>query len=486
MAMSLTKPAEMFDRDPEWGTLAGLWTKRRPDLVFAVGRRRVGKSFLLTRFAREVNGIYYQATRRMEAEQLANLTRVVGEHFDDAALQRGVSFPDWEALFGYVTERAGGNPFLLVLDEFPYLAAAAPALPSIIQKLWDHDWQSTQLKLVLSGSYITAMNRLEEIDQPLYGRRTGKLRFGAFGFADAARFIPNYAIRDQLLAYGMFGHLPGHLALIDPERTLAENVAETMLTPTGRLADEAQHILDAFAADAHVHYSIVEAIASGEQTWSGITKRVARSGGALLRPLQWLEEMQVVSRVVPITEASPQRSRRAIYRIVDPYMAFWHRTLSRLVNAGTVGLVEPARLWEEAVLPALDDYMGPVFEEICRDFVRRTDRLPFQPLRVGEWWDSTSQNQVDIVAVGGRGHMLVGECKWGRVTEGDLAVLRERANHVASELGGITHIHTALFSGRGEPDEEVRREAAAGKTLLFSGESLRTLKRSEESAATIP
>jgi AAA+ ATPase superfamily predicted ATPase len=478
MAMALTKPQEMFDREPEWNTLAGMWPKPRPDLIFAVGRRRVGKSFLLTRFAREVNGIYYQATRRMEAEQLANLSRVIGEHFDDPALQRGVSFPDWETLFGYVTERAGTNPFLLVLDEFPYLAAAAPALPSIIQKLWDHDWQSTRLKLVLSGSYITAMNRLEELDQPLYGRRTGKLMFSAFGFADAARFVPRYGIRDQLLAYGMFGHLPGHLALIDPEHTLAENVAETMLSPTGRLADEAQHVLDAFAADAHVHYSIVEAIASGEQTWSGITKRVGRSGGSLLRPLQWLEEMQVVARIVPITETSPQRSRRAIYRIVDPYMGFWHRSLSRLVNAGSVGLVDPARLWDEAVLPALDDYMGPVFEEICRDFVRRTDRLPFLPLRVGEWWDSTSQNQVDIVAVGGQGQMLVGECKWGRVTAGDLAVLRERANRVAAELAGIIRTHTALFSARGETDDEVRREAAAGQTLFFSGEDLRVLRRS--------
>jgi hypothetical protein len=475
--MDLRKPAEVFDRDPEWRTLETLWSRPRPDLVFAVGRRRVGKSFLLTRFAEQVGGIYYQATRRTEAEQLASLTRVIGHHFGDPALQRGIAFPSWEDLFGYVADRADGDPFLLVLDEFPYLAGAAPALPSIVQSLWDHDWQRTRLKVVLSGSYITAMNRLEEVDQPLYGRRTAKLLLGPFGFADAARFIPGYDVRDQLLAYGIFGHLPGHLALIDPARPLAENVAEAMLAPTGRLADEAQHMLDAFAAEAHVHYSIIEAIAGGEQTWSGITKRVGRSGGALLRPLQWLEEMQVVARVAPITESNPQRSKKTLYRIVDPYVAFWHRAVSRLVNAGSLGLVEPARLWEEAVVPGLDDYMGAVFEEICRDFVRRSDRLPFRPMRVGEWWDPGSSNQVDVVALGGKGLLLVGECKWGRVVGGDLALLRERAQLIAAELRNITRIHAVLFSARGEADDEVLREAAEGTVLYFRGEDLREPSR---------
>ncbi|HEU0015086.1 MAG TPA: ATP-binding protein [Longimicrobium sp.] len=471
--MPITKPPEVFDRVSEWRVLEQAWARPRPDLVFVVGRRRVGKSFVLSRFSQQVNGIYYQATRRTEAEQLAALSRIVGGRFDDPALQRGVAFSSWEDLFGYVTDQARGHPFLLVLDEFPYLAAAAPALTSIIQRAWDHDWPGTGMKLVLSGSYITAMNRLEQVDQPLYGRRTAKLVVDPFGFADSALFMPQYGVRDQMVAYGLFGDLPGHLSLLDAEQSLAENAAALLLSPSGRLVDEAQHMLDAFASDAHVHYSIIEAIAGGERTWSGITKRVGRAGGALQRPLQWLEEMEVIQRVVPVTEKSPQKSKRVLYRIVDPYVAFWHRTVVRLINAGSVGLVEPERLWEEVVLPGLDDHMGPVFEEVCRDFVRRTDRLPFKPLRLGEWWDATSQNQVDIVSIGAKGELLVGECKWGRVTTGDLAVLQHRTAMVAAEIPGTTRVHTALFTGRGEADEGVHSAVRAGTVFLFTAEDLR-------------
>ena len=158
--------AGMVDRDREWDELQRAMQSDGPELVFMVGRRRVGKSFLLARFAQQAGGLYYQATRRTEAEQLDKLTKIIGEHFDDSALRR-VTFPDWEALFGYVTERAKGSPFLLVLDEFPYLADAAPALPSILQALWDHSWPGSRIKVVLSGSHITTMRRLEAADQPL-------------------------------------------------------------------------------------------------------------------------------------------------------------------------------------------------------------------------------------------------------------------------------------------------------------------------------
>lgn len=471
--MPIRKPGDILDRDAEWRTLEQVWEKPRPELVFVAGRRRVGKSFILSRFARQVEGIYYQATRRTEAEQLAALSRVVGARFQDVALQRGVAFPSWEELFNYVAARAEGGPFLLVLDEFPYLAAAAPALTSIIQAAWDHDWPGTRLKLVLSGSYISAMNRLEQIDQPLYGRRTAKLIVNPFGFPEAALFMPGYEVREQLLAYALFGHLPGHLSLLDPDRPLRENAADSLLAPAGRLVDDAQHMLDAFTSDAHVHYSIIEAIAGGEHTWSGITKRVGRAGGALQRPLQWLEEMQVIARVVPVTEKSPHRAKRVLYRIIDPYVAFWHRVVVRLINAGSLGLVEPGRLWDEVVGPDLDDYMGPVFEDICRGFVRRTTRLPFRPIRAGEWWDATSQNQVDIVCIGAGGELLVGECKWGRVTGAHLATLRTRAAAVAAELPGTSRVYLALFTGRNEADDQVRRMADEDGVLLFSAEDLR-------------
>jgi len=473
----IEKPIDIIDRDAEWRQLKDAWTSARSELVFVVGRRRIGKSYLLARFAQAVGGIYYQATRRTEAEQLAGLSRTLGQHYGDDALRRGSGFSDWEALFGYLLDRAQGKPCLLILDEFPYLTDAAQALPSVIQQLWDHELDNGRFKLVLSGSYVTAMERLEAADQPLYGRRTAKLAIGPFGVPEAAQFVPNWSARDQVTAYGLFGHLPGHLALLDPARTLAQNVVTHCLNPTGRLVDDAQHTLDAFAAEPAVHYSILEAIASGETTWRGITSRVGRSGGALSRPLKWLGDMGLVKRRAKITEPRPDRSRQVNYSIVDPYLVFWYRIVAPLVHAGSVGMVDPQALWTEVVAPKIDNHMGAVFEQVCRDFIageasKPSPELPFRPMRVGSWWDDATQDEVDVVAIGPNGELLVGEAKWGSVTQQHLTTLRKRAEIIQAKLKLTTDPVLVLFTGRGQADKIVLDEVAAGRVVLHGVDDL--------------
>lgn len=464
------RPAEIVDRDTEWEALRAAWESPRPELVLALGRRRAGKSFVLSRFARAVKGIYFQASRRTEPEQLASLSRVVGEHFDDRALRSGAALPSWEALFEYLTDRMGDGRLLLVIDEFPYLASAAPALTSLIQRQWDHAWQGTRVRLVLSGSYVTAMQQLEERDQPLHGRRTRRLLFAPFSFRDAARFVPRWRPRDQMLLYGTIGSLPGHLALVDPKRSLADNVAELALDPGGRLVDEAQHMLDAFVGDAGVHYSIIDAIANGERTWSGITKRVGKTGGALSRPLRWLEQMRIVERVVPVTEAERSTSKRTEYRIADPYVRFWHAVVAPLVRAGSVGLVPPRELYRDVVAGRLDELMGEVFERICRQHAAAHG--PIRPLRIGSWWDARSANQVDVVAISASHELFAAECKWGEVRMQDLERLRERSRLVAAELPRVDRIHLGLYTGRGKADRAVRAAAERGEVSLFGPDEL--------------
>jgi uncharacterized protein len=468
---ALPKPRSVVDRDNEWAALSRLWQSARSELGIVLGRRRTGKSFLLAPFAEAVDGIYYQATLRTEAEQLLALTRLVGEHYDDAALLEGAGLPTWESLFRYLLRKADGKPLLFVLDEFPYLQSAAPALPSILQAMIDHELKASRLKLVLCGSHITAMRQLEAADQPLYARRTARLHVGPFEYDDAALFMKRWDALDKLRGFGVFGGMPGHLALIDARRSLRENVAAQLVDPGARLSDEAQHMLDAFLGDAAVHYSIIDAIAHGENTWSGITSRVGKTAGSLSRPMTWLLEMEIVERVVPISETRPEKSKRALYRISDHYVRFWHRFVSPLIQAGVVRHVAPLRLVKERIEPALDNYMGPVFESTCRAFVRKGRGVPFEPSVVGEWWSGSSDDQVDVVALSD-GEMLVGECKWGRVDQHDLASLRRRAALVMADVGSQKAVHLALFSATDKADDVVRSAAEAGEVLYFNAADL--------------
>lgn len=465
----MDKPTEIFDRDPEWEELRSCWLSRKPELYIVIGRRRAGKSFLLTHFSDACKGLYYQATKQTEKEQLRALSRVVGEHFGDAAFQY-VAFPAWEDLFSYIIQKTAGEPLLLILDEFPYLSDAAPALPSILQKLWDHDLPGTRIKLILSGSHITAMKRLTESDQPLYGRRTGRIDIPLFDYMDAVRFVPGYSARDKLLAYAMFGGLPGHLELIDPDRPLLDNVIKHILNPSGRLYDEAAHVFDAFVADAEAHYSILEAIAGGETRWNKISNRIGKNTASVKRPLDWLQAMEVVKREAPITEYPNPAPKTLRYSITDPYLVFWHRFIADIKIRGLASLRRPEELWRAYVAPRLDGHMGEVFEESCRIFVARNRlaRFPFDPIQVGAWWTEDGQEEIDVVALGPNGEVLLGECKWGKVAASDLDTLQRRSALVVPRIKSVSSLAYALFSGRGFKDAIIEGRIADGEALHFS------------------
>jgi AAA+ ATPase superfamily predicted ATPase len=470
----MLKPETMIDRGGEWKQCVELWEGETSDLYIVRGRRRAGKSFLLSHFVRSVDGVYYQATKKTEREQLATLTRIIGRHFDDPALQR-VSFDSWEDLFSYCVERTAGEKFLLVLDEFPYLMDAAPALPSIIQAIWDHDLPGTRFKLVLSGSHITAMKRLTEADQPLYGRRTGLIQVDPFNYQHVGECVPNYTAQDKIRVYGMFGGLPGHLALIQDSRTLVENAAKVILRSTGRLHEEAPHSFDAFVADAAVHNSIVEAIASGETRWHKISSKVGKSASSLSRPLEWLKEMEVIDHIAPITEYPNPNPKSMIYRLRDPYLQFWHSFIADLRAQGYPDILSPAELWSAFVGPRLDEYMGKhVFEVVCRQFVATSlhPSLPFRPARVGSWWTEDAAEEVHVVALDGKGGVLFGECKWGTVSREDLQKLERRANLLVPLLKGVRTVTLVLFSAGGIADSVVQQRVDAGEVLHFSAEDM--------------
>jgi len=448
----MAKPVEILDRDPEWHRLNQAADSAGPELCFVLGRRRAGKSYLLARFAAGRAGVYYQATRKTEREQLASLTRVLGERFDDAAL-RQVSFEQWEQVFAYLVDKAAGKSLVVVLDEFPYLADAAPALTSILQAEWDQRLAGSRIKLILSGSHISAMRKLSAADQPLHGRRTLQLEFLPFDYLDAALFTPDYAARDRLRLYGILGGLPGQLALVNPQLPLAQNAARLLLDPTARLYDEAVHMLDAFLGDAAVHYSIVEAIALGETRWSKISNRVGRTSSSLLNPLNSLLEMGLVRQEAPITAYPNPPRNRLRYVLADPYLVFWHRFIGGIRARGLAGLREPEELWAELVRPQLDRYMGAVFEDACRRFLARArhPRIPFRPVQVGSWWTDDGQREVDVVALGPNGETLLGEAKWGAASRADLALLMRRGEVVVQQLRGVRSVRYALFSGMSAP-----------------------------------
>jgi hypothetical protein len=91
---------------------------------------------------------------------LSDFSRIIyaAEHPDEP-VSKEFTYPDWEMAFHAVGRLARRKRFAVILDEFPYAVGAEPALPSLLQRLWDHELRHTEIFLVLCGSHIGMMEK---------------------------------------------------------------------------------------------------------------------------------------------------------------------------------------------------------------------------------------------------------------------------------------------------------------------------------------
>ncbi len=130
-------------RRKELDALSSQEAQDRSNLLPIYGRRRIGKSELILHFMRGKAGLYFLGQRAAGEINLRGYCQVAAETLREPLLCRAASWE--EALRETVRRWRGKGKLIICLDEFQWIAQSAPELTSVIQGLWDRDWQRTGL-----------------------------------------------------------------------------------------------------------------------------------------------------------------------------------------------------------------------------------------------------------------------------------------------------------------------------------------------------
>lgn len=425
---------KFIDRHLERAALAEAWTSGRPELVVVHGRRRVGKSELLARWVAAKPVSYFVAAQQLEHDQLTDLGRVLGPMA--VGFRRGrpprLDLRDWDEALEALAAAAAHRRVGLVLDEFPYLVDADPALPSLVQRWWDRTGSRADVVLVLAGSQQSMMRRLVSSEGALYGRPTRRIHLRPFDYFHAARFAPGWPAEDRVRLYAVAGGIPDYIEEFDPSRSLHENVLRLAFSPDGRLFREAPDLLRSEFTEPRTYETILRAMANGATTPGEIASRAGLAGANRVNPyLERLIDLELTERRIPPTDASEARPRTSQYVIADPYLRFYFALVDPWRSAIQAG--QGARVLDELWAESFDAYVSRVFEEVARQHLRRmAGTAQLGPLaQVGYWW--FPGGDIDVAGTRGRHLVAAGSAKWTRelVKPGDLADLRRDVSQVA-------------------------------------------------------
>jgi AAA+ ATPase superfamily predicted ATPase len=366
-----SKPQRLFARDAEWDELHDFTSSEQEgaSLGLVYGRRRQGKTLILELLAREYKGFLFAATQQTEAQNLADLGAAYAAF---RGLRRPVLFRDWKEALDEILRIGEDRSLPVVIDEFPYLVAATPALPSYVQQALSplgYAKEHTRTRFILCGSALTTMTQLLGGGAPLRGRASMELVVRPFRFREAARFWgvaddPALAFRLHALVGGTpaYKEMSGGAApagLEDFDRWVQRrllNPASAMFREGGLLLREEPSI-----SDPTSYAATLTAISAGNHRRSEIASALGRPASAVAHLLSGLKDIGLLEQT-----DDALRGKRSVFHISEPMVRLNQLLIQRHEPELVTGRAD--RVWADNADTVAAKIFGPHFEDLARQW----------------------------------------------------------------------------------------------------------------------
>ena len=435
-------------RDKEFSRLQELYDKNAFQFLVIYGRRRVGKTALINKFIEKNNckSVSFVSTEMTETELLLRLGNDVLENLAPS-LSGKIKFESFDSVFDFITEKAGKEKLVFVIDEYPYLAKSCPYMNSLLQKYIDHDWKNTNLFLVLLGSLISFM-REDVLGQnaPLHGRANLEMKLNPFDYKETALFVPSYTEEEKAIVYGLTGGVAKYLEQFDDSSSLNHNIEKLFFSENSFFNDEQiKTIITGEKSNPVAYNSIIDAVANGKTKYNEIQSATKMSDISFC--LKNLLTLEIIEK---------RETPKPYYRISNSMINFYFRYCipgASLINSGKGQLY-----YQKKVQNNLHEFMGFVFEKMAKEYILMnvgTEKVPVFVTDIVEYQNSVKIGkeiksvEIDLLGLDGKKIVLAGECKFKSEKFGreDLEVFTEKLNHLPA-----ANVKSMLFSLSGFTD----------------------------------
>lgn len=442
-------------RESELAFLESIWDGTGQRTCKVVGRRRIGKSELLRRFAEGRRSVYIGSVLGSVSDNIHTIIAAMNEL--DGGNRKDPPFLS-DAL-NELLDVCRAERTLVVIDELPYLIASSEQVASVLQHFVDSMSRDTGSMLVVCGSSIRMMDQeTTDYSRPLYGRFANELKVRGLPLTACRSFHPRMSDLDMVKLYLTIGGIP-QFHLDSETDTYRGYVEKHFLSDYADMKDEAEALVGSEFAPAGRYMAVVNAISDGATSLKTISERTKIQKTTCSRCIEELERVGIIEAVHPMF-GSP---KHPVYRVLDPMVAFCQDVVR---EAGVFVLRDPSDTYD-AVSERISTFLGGRFEDLCRRFVIDN----FKCVEIGKWWGLDKEKEtreVDIaskVLIDGNPVALLGECKFrtGKMYEDALNRLVESSGSIGTDLPKRFILMSISGFGDGLRDE------AAEKGVMLVG-----------------
>ena len=460
---------KFVDREEEMMTLQSEYERPGSSLVILYGRRRVGKTALISEFIKGKNALFFLASEESEAQNRTAFKEKAAD-FTGNELLRQFDAKSWDILFQTIMQTPFQEKPIIVIDEFQYIGKSNPAFPSIFQRIWEEQLKDRSVMVILCGSLISMMeSQTLSYSSPLYGRRTAQIRLKQIPFRYYHEFFPDKSPRELVEYYSVTGGVPKYIELFSESDDIYHAIQKNILNRSGYLYDEPHFLLQQEVSEIGNYFSVIRAIAAGNSKLSAISTVLEVKSTSLTKYLKTLIDLDILEREVPVTEENPEKSKKGLYKIKNNYLRFWFAFI--YPNMSFIESGNSAIVLDKIRKSMVSGHTAFVYEDVCREQMWKLNAngaWPFHFSKLGRWWDS--RNEIDIAAIDPDGsNLILGECKfWQEPVGSNILYALEQKAATVEWRKDRRHTWLILFSAAGFTDE--LKEIAKSRSDLILAE----------------
>ena len=249
-------------RENELKELNGRYESGRKEFGVIYGRRRIGKSALISHFLEDKNGILFQAKKDNAYGNLRSFSYELNKLLK---LPRGFVFSAWEQAFDALLEYAGNERFVVAIDEYPYIVEQDGSFPSVLQEFIDR--ANENLFFLISGSDISLLKKeIRDHASPLYKRRTFEMAVAQMPYREALEFLEGFSNEIKCNYLALMSTYPYYLSAINKNLSFEENVRQLLFNQYGTFFTLPDQLLSNATKVQDVYNAILTAIAHRRRT----------------------------------------------------------------------------------------------------------------------------------------------------------------------------------------------------------------------------
>jgi AAA+ ATPase superfamily predicted ATPase len=369
-------------RDEELSRLINAQKLPGSKLFVLMGRRRIGKSTLIDKFAE--NQVFYRfmglapGKKTMAQDQRDEFSRLLSEQCDLPEFH----VDDWAKLFSLLGREVSQGKVIIMLDEISWMADKDDTFLSKLKSAWDlYFSKNPELTLVLCGSVSAWIDEHIVGSTAFMGRPSLELRLDELPLETCAEFWGPHQERiaayEKLKVLGVTGGVPRYLELIDPSKTAEENIRNMCFVKDAILALEFNRIFsDVFGRRSAIYLTIIRALLNQSLTMEEIIAETLRSkGGDMSIYLKDLVLAGFLRRDYTWNLKTGVVSKNSRYRLSDNYLRFYLKYIEPNMAKIDKNIFEVTSI---SSLPGWDSMMGFQFENI----IYKNEKLIFKELGV--------------------------------------------------------------------------------------------------------